>query len=165
MSTAACAWAIDGCSPGAIAAWAFAARARASASILLGGLHFVERVVIAGARGEALLQQCLLASQRILLDREIGLLAGDVRARAGGLRRAAALRLQLGCGELRLGVLQRDLERRRIDLEQHVAALHLGAVLDEDLLDRTRHLRADRNDVLLHECESSVDTLPPLVSQ
>ena len=43
-------------------------------------------------------------------------------------------RLQPRGGQLRLGLLQRDLKRRRIDPEQHVAALHMVAVLDRDLV-------------------------------
>ena len=60
--------------------------------VLLGGLHFVERILIVGARGEALLQQRLLARQAHSLDREIGLLAGDVGARARRLRPQLARR-------------------------------------------------------------------------
>ena len=60
LSTAAWAWAICGCSPGAIAAWALAARALRVGEVLLGGPHLIERIVIVGAGGEALLQERLL---------------------------------------------------------------------------------------------------------
>ena len=132
MSTAALAWAIDGCSPGASAAWALAARAPRVGEILLGGLHLIERILIVGARGEALLQQRLLARQGVVLDREIGLLADDIRARARGLRPQLA-GLEPRRGELRLRLLERHPERRRVDPEQQVAALHLAAVPDEHL--------------------------------
>jgi hypothetical protein len=125
LSTAAWAWAIDGCSPGAIAALALA------------------------AGGEAPLQQRLLAGERILLDLEVGLRADDV---AAGARRLGLelRRLQPGVGELGLGLLERDLEGLRVDAEQQLAALHPGPVAHEHGHDLPVHLRAHRDDVLLH---------------
>ncbi len=49
----------------------------------LGRAHLVQGIVIIGARREALVQQHLLAVQRVLLDREIGLRAGNVAAGPG----------------------------------------------------------------------------------
>ena len=57
---------------------------------------------------------------------------------------------RLGGGELRLRLLERDAERRRVDAEQQSPALDLIAVLDRDLGDRAVDLRADGDDVLLH---------------
>ncbi len=117
--------------------------------VLLGGLHLVQRILIVGTRGETLLQQRLLPRQRILLDLEVGLLADDVRARARRLRPQLA-RLEPRCGQLRRSLLQRHAIGCRIDPEQQVAAFHPGAVAHEHLDDRPVHLRAHRDNVLLH---------------
>ena len=52
----------------------------------LRGSNFVESILIVGAGREAALQQRRLTRQRVALDAEIGLSAGDVGSRSGRLR-------------------------------------------------------------------------------
>ena len=87
MSTAAWAWAIDGCSPGRDRGMGVGGAGAGVGKLRLGRAHLVERIVIIGAGGEALLQQRLLAAERVALDLQIGLGAGDVGAGAGRLVR------------------------------------------------------------------------------
>jgi hypothetical protein len=88
-----------------------------------------------------LLQQRLLASECIFLDLEVRLGARDV---GSGPRRLGPqlCRLKFGVGELRFSIFERDLERRRVDPEEDIAAFHPGAVANVDRLDGTGHLRA-----------------------
>ena len=123
----------------------------------------MKRVVIIGTGREALLQQCRLARERVLLDREIRLCAGDVGARAGGLRPQLG-RLELRFGELGLRLLERDLERRRVDPEQHVALSSPALPLRTNTCWIGPVTCALTETMSCFTCASSVDTLPPLVS-
>ena len=114
----------------------------------LGRTHVVVSGVEIGAGGEALLEQRLLSSERVLLDLQVRLGARDVASGAGS-RRPKHLRLQLGIGQCRLRLLERDLIGLRVDSEEKIALLHMRAVADVDRDHLSVHLRADRNDVLL----------------
>ena len=79
--------------------------------------HFVERVLIVGARGETALEQGCLAAERVALDRQIGLGADDIGTGSRGLRPQLAS-LQPGRRKLPFGLLERDAEGCRVDPEQ-----------------------------------------------
>ena len=74
-------------------------------------------------------------------------------------------RLQPRRRELRLRLLERDPERRRVDPEQQVAALHLAAVPDAAPRSTGPATCGLTETMSCFTCASSVDTLPPLVSQ
>ena len=75
LSTAAWACAICGCSPGRDRGVGVRCAGARIGQLGLGRAHLVQGILIIGRGREALLQQRLLAAQRILLDREIGLRA------------------------------------------------------------------------------------------
>ena len=86
------------------------------------------------------------------------------RARAGGLSSCSCARLQLRSGELRLRLLERDPVGRRVDAEQQLAALHL-APLRTNTCTIGPFTCALTETMSCFTCASSVETLPPLVSQ
>ncbi len=69
-----------------------------------------------------------------------------------------------GARERGLGLLKRDLIGLRIDPKQQVAALHAAAIVDEHL-DHLPFTCGLTETMSWRICASSVDTLPPLVSQ
>ena len=83
----------------------------------------------------------------------------------GGRASAAACVCSCAVGELRLRLLERDAVGLRVDPEQQVAALHLAAVADERPATIWPFTCGLTETMSCFTWASSVDTLPPLVSQ
>ena len=89
--------------------------------------------------------------------------AGDVGAGAGRLR-AQLGRLELGGGKLRFGLLERDAERRRVDAEQDLAALHRSPFFTETSTTGPFTWALTETMSCL-TAALSVETVPPLANQ
>ena len=115
---------------------------------LLGGVEVVLGRVEIRLGGDALVEEALLAIERLPLEGDVvlrGLLLGH-RLLVGG---AELLDLEPGAGQRRLGAGKRDAVGLGIDAEQELAGRHRVVLAGRDIDDASRDVGGDRHLVLL----------------
>ena len=126
-------------------------------------------VALADQLGVALILHAGVLELGLVLD-DVGLGLGELRPRLGqgglGLRhrglvargvRFRLARLSLVSRHVGLGLLDGRLDRARVDREQEIALLHVGAVGEVDLDDPARDLGLERHDLVRHAPAHGVD--------